>query len=70
MSFSPDIIKAVTVQKKLQIHSVTEITKIMNKILSVTHDNLIRAQGDMIKQANHQHHMKNFTIENEIIINI
>ena len=49
MSFSPDTTKAVTVQEKLQIHSATEITKIMDRILSVTHDNLTGAQGDMIR---------------------
>ena len=43
MFFSPDIIKAATVQKKLQIYFATEIAKIMNKILSVAHDNLIKA---------------------------
>ena len=69
MSFNFDITKAVTVQKKLQIHSVTEIAKIMNKILSVTHDNLTKAQNDIIKQANCWYHMKNFIIENEVMIN-
>ena len=43
MSFSPDIMKAATVQEKLQIHSATEITKTMDRILSVTHNNLTRA---------------------------
>ena len=43
MSFSPDTMKAATVQKKLQIHSVTEIIKIMNRILSVACDNLTKA---------------------------
>ena len=69
MSFNPDITKAATAQKKLQIHSVTEIAKIMNRILSVTHDNLTKAQSDMIKQANHQHHMKDFAVRDEVIIN-
>ena len=70
MSFSPDIMKAATVQKKLQIHSAIEIAKIMNRILSVTHDNFTKTQNDIIRQANHQHCLKNFTVENEIIINI
>ena len=70
MFFNPDTIKATTVQKKLQICSVIKIVKIMNKILSVAHDNLIKAQNDMIKQANHWHHIKNFVIENEVMINI
>ena len=70
MFFSSDITKAVTVQKRLQIHSATEIAKIMNKILSVACDNLTKAQGDMIKQANHWCHIKNFAVENEIMINI
>ena len=52
MSFSSDIIKADTVQKKLQIHSVTEIIRFINRILSVAHDNLIKAQNDIIRQAN------------------
>ena len=43
MSFSSDITKAATAQKKLQICSVIEIAKIMNRILSVIHDNLIKA---------------------------
>ena len=43
MSFSPDIMKAVTVQEKLQIHSAIEIARIMNRILSVAHDNLTKA---------------------------
>ena len=53
MFFNPDITKTTTVQKKLQIHSVIKIAKIINRILSVAHDNLTKAQGDMIKQANH-----------------
>ena len=53
MFFSPDTTKAATAQKKLQIHSVTEIARIMNRILTVTHDNFTKAQDDMIKQANH-----------------
>ena len=69
MSFSPDTTKTATVQEKLQIHSAIEITKIMNRILSVTHDNLMRTQGDMIRQANHWHHIKNFAVENEVIVN-
>ena len=42
MSFSSDITKAATAQEKLQIHSVTEIAKIMNKILSVAYNNLTK----------------------------
>ena len=53
MFFNPDITKAATVQKKLQIHSVIEIARIMNRILSVAHDNLTKTQSDMIKQANY-----------------
>ena len=70
ISFNPDITKAVTVQKKFQICSVTEIAKIINRILSVTHDNFMKTQNDIIKQANHQHHIKNFAVKNEVIINI
>ena len=49
MFFSSDIMKAATVQKKLQICSVTEITKIMNRILSVAHDNFIKTQSDITR---------------------
>ena len=42
----------------------------MNRILSVTHDNLTKAQSDIIRQANCQHYIKNFVIEDEVIINI
>ena len=70
MSFNPDITKAATVQKKLQIHSAMEIVKIMDRILSVAHDNLTRAQGDMIRQANCWCCIKNFAVENEVMINI
>ena len=52
MSFNPDITKAATVQEKLQIHSVMEIARIMNRILLVAYDNLTKTQDDMIKQAN------------------
>ena len=69
MFFSSDIIKTATVQKKLQICSVTEIVRIMNRILLVAHDNLTKTQNDIIKQANHQHHIKNFAVENKVIIN-
>ena len=69
MSFNPDTMKTVTVQEKLQICSATEIIKIMDKILSVTHDNLTRAQGDMIRQANCQHCMKDFAVGDEVMIN-
>ena len=70
MSFNSDITKADTAQKKLQIYSITEIAKIMNRILSVAHDNLTKTQNDMIRQANHQHYIKNFIIEDEVMINI
>ena len=43
MFFSTDITKAVTVQKKLQIHSTIKIAKIMNRILSVACNNFIKA---------------------------
>ena len=42
MSFNSNITKADMAQEKLQIHSATEIAKIMNRILSVTHDNFIK----------------------------
>ena len=42
MSFSSDITKTATVQKKLQICSVTEIAKIINRILLVAYDNLTK----------------------------
>ena len=70
MFFSPDIIKIITVQEKLQICSAIEIVKIMNRILSVAHDNLIKAQNNMIKQTNYWCHMKNFVVKNEVMINI
>ena len=41
----------------------------MNRILLIAYDNLTKAQGDMIKQANHWHHIKNSTIEDEIMVN-
>ena len=69
MFFNSDITKAVTIQKKLQICSAIKIIKIMNRILSVAHDNFTKAQSDIIRQVNHQHHIKNFAIENEIIVN-
>ena len=68
--FNSDITKVTTVQKKFQIHSVTEIAKIMNRILLVAYDNLTKAQGDMIKQVNYWHYIKDFVIEDEVIINI
>ena len=49
MFFNSDIIKTVTAQKKFQIHSIMKIVKIMNRILSVTYDNFIKAQNDIIK---------------------
>ena len=47
-----------------------EFAKIMNKILSVTCDNLIKAQSNIIKQANCQCCKKDFVIEDEVMINI
>ena len=38
MFFSPDITKTATIQKKFQIHSTTEIAKIINKILLIICD--------------------------------
>ena len=70
MFFSSDITKTATAQKKLQIHFVTEIARIINRILSITHDNLIKTQSNMIRQANHWCCLKNFVIKNEIMINI
>ena len=70
MSFSSDIIKVATVQKKLQIYSVMKIAKIINRILLITCDNLTKTQSNIIRQVNCWHHLKNFTVENEIIINI
>ena len=67
--FSSDITKTATVQEKLQICSAIEITKTMNRILSVTHDNLTKTQNDIIKQVNCWCCLENFTVENEIIIN-
>ena len=69
MSFSPDITKADTAQEKLQIHSATEIARTMNRILLITHDNLTKAQSDMIRQANCQHHIEDFVVEDEVMIN-
>ena len=69
MSFSPDIIKTATVQEKLQICSATEIIKTIDRILSVAHNNFTKAQSDIVRQVNCQHHMKNFAVENEIMIN-
>ena len=69
MSFSPDTTKAATAQEKLQIHSATEIARTMDRILSVAYDNLTKTQSDMIRQANHWCHLKNFTVEDEIMIN-
>ena len=43
MFFNSDIIKAVTVQKKFQIHSVIEIAKIINKILLIAQNNFMKA---------------------------
>ena len=70
MFFSPDTTKAVTMQKKLQICSVIEIIKIMNRILLITCDNLTKAQSNMIRQVNCQCCLKNFAVENEVMINI
>ena len=41
----------------------------MNRILLITYDNLTKTQSDIIKQANHQCHIKDFALKNEIIIN-
>ena len=70
MFFSSDITKAITVQEKLQICSVMEIARIMNRILLVACDNLTKAQGDIIKQANCWCCVENFVIKNEVMINI
>ena len=70
MSFSPDTTKTATAQEKLQICSATEIARIMNRILSVTHDNLTKVQSNMIRQVNHQCHLKDFAVENEVMVNI
>ena len=69
MSFSPDTTKAATAQEKLQIRSATEIARIMNRILSVTCDNLTKAQGDMVKQANRRRCVEDFAIGDEVMIN-
>ena len=69
MFFNPDTTKAVTVQEKLQIHSATEITRIINRILLVAHDNLTKAQGDMIKQINHWYCVKDFVVQDEVMVN-
>ena len=69
MFFSSDITKIATAQKKLQICSVTEIARIMNRILLVAHDNLTKAQGDMIKQANCQCCVKDFMVGDKVILN-
>ena len=69
ISFNPDITKAGIVQKKLQIHSTTEIARIMNRILLVTCDNLTKAQNDMIRQANCWCCVEDFVIEDEVMIN-
>ena len=42
----------------------------MNGILLIAHDNLTKAQSNMIRQMNCQHHLKNFAVKNEVIINI
>ena len=70
MSFSPNITKTATAQKKLQVCSATEIIKIMNRILSVIYDNLTKTQSNMIRQVNCQHHLKNFAVNDEVMINI
>ena len=70
MFFSPDTTKAATMQEKLQICSATEIARTMNRILLVAHDNLTKAQSNIIRQANHQHCVKDFVIEDEVMINI
>ena len=70
MSFSSDTTKADTVQKKLQICSATEIARTMNMILLIAHDNLTKAQSDMVRQANCQHCVEDFVVEDEVMINI
>ena len=70
MSFNPDITKTATVQEKLQIHSAMKIARIMDRILSVACDNLTKAQSDMIRQVNCWCCLKNFAVEDEIMINI
>ena len=70
ISFSSDIIKAATMQKRLQINSAIKITRIINRILSVACDNLTKAQDDMIKQVNCWCCVEDFAVKNEIMINI
>ena len=49
ISFNSDITKTDTIQKKLQIYSVTEIAKIINRILLVACNNFIKTQNDIIR---------------------
>ena len=42
MFFSSDTIKPATMQKKLQIYSIIKIARIMNRILSIAHNNLTK----------------------------
>ena len=70
MSFNSNITKTATAQKKLQICSATEITRIIDKILLIAWDNLMRAQSDMVQQADCQHHIKDFAVKNKVMINI
>ena len=53
MSFNSDIIKTIIMQKKLQICFVTEIAKIMNRILLIACDNFTKIQNNIIRQMNH-----------------
>ena len=69
MFFNSDIIKTVIMQKKLQICSVSEIVRIMNKILLVACDNLIKAQSDIVKQANYWCCVENFVVGDEVMVN-
>ena len=41
----------------------------MNRILSIACDNLMKAQDDIVRQANCQYYIKNFAFENEVMIN-
>ena len=70
MSFSSDIMKTVIMQEKLQICSATEIARIMDRILSIIHNNLTKTQSNMVRQMNCWHCLENFAVGDEVIINI